>query len=82
MTPAIWAINGNNPSFYGVTVAGGSFRASQASSVTLHTNHPADAAEQFTDGQSVTIDRNGAVFFTGKVRQIARRADDAAEGHD
>jgi len=79
---AIWSVNGVAPSTYGLTVIGGQFLSGQASSVRLHAALNADLAGDFSDGDAVSIGRNGSLFFSGKVRQLDKAADDKSEGHD
>lgn len=81
--PSTWLINDVSPESLGLAVTGWDFQAGTASSVMLRRVSDFDAAEILSGyGGTVTIKRNGAVFFKGKIRAISKRADGQSEGQD
>lgn len=77
-----WTINDYPPESLGLRLVGGTFRSGRASAVQLSRGVAFEATESFAHGSSVTIKRDGAPFFRGKVRAIDKSGSASDEGQE
>lgn len=76
-----WLINDSSPESLGLTIVRGEFRGGGPSSVTLRAVQPVDSGQVFSYGETVTLTRDGVVFFTGTVRSVPKAASSSDESH-
>ena len=77
-----WLINEQSPEARGVTLVNWTRNSGRASTLQLACTQDFDAAEKFSHGSTVTVKRDGAKWFVGKVRSIPKSGSASTEGHD
>ena len=65
----------------GIELVGGSFRLQETSFCTFDAAMGFDAEELFEFGESVTLAKDGAAFFKGKIQPITKTGNPDYEGH-
>jgi len=76
---ATWLINGVAPETLGLTIIGGSFRTHGSSRMRLQRSSDFDAAELYAYGATVTLARDAAAYFTGKITSVPKYGTPDAE---
>lgn len=77
-----WTLNGTLVENLGVTFASYAFRQQAVSFCTFDSIRNFDAAELFAFGTAVTLAKDGAPFFQGKIQPILKSGEPGYEGHD
>jgi hypothetical protein len=80
--PAAWLINSSSPETLGLRAVRGTDRTQAPSTVTLERSGAYGAAEILSVGDAVTVYRDAAKFFQGKVTGIQKSAKGSNQGQD